>query len=418
MRIAFVTQPAYAVLPPLGSVEIQTQHVAQRLAREHEVIVFASAVGQQDRLDEVQGGVLYSFVPHRGARIIRRLQPLWQRSSTRKPLFASSIPVLGYWIGVALRARRARADIVWIFNYSQAVPIVRLFNRRATIVLNMRCDWLSQLDHRMLERRLARLDLVVGCSDAVRDKVRARFPGVADRCVTVHNGVEVETAPSPPLAPERNDDEVRILFVGRISPEKGVHVLLEAFSNVWRRDPRVHLTLVGGNSVAHREMVVAIADDERTRALDRFYFDNYSQMLQDMIDPAIAAHVTMTGHVPHETIEGHYHDADVFVCPSIWDEPFGIPVIEAMAAGLPVVATSVGGILETVEEGATGFFVPPADTQALTDALVALVKDRALRQRLGAAGRERALQLFSFDSIAVAFEDCMRFTSSASPKPR
>lgn len=412
MRITFVTQPNHAVLPPLGSIEIQVQHVARRLAREHQVMVLASAVGQQDRPDEVHHGVLYSFVPHRGARFTRRVRPLWRLRSTRKPFFASTVHPLGYWIGVAFRVRRARADVIWILNYSQAVPVVRLFNRRATIVLNMHCDWLSQLDARMVERRLARLDLVVGCSDAVRDKVRARFPQFADCCVTAHNGVDVRIFAGLPLVRDRSDDEVRLLFVGRISPEKGVHVLLEAFSHVCRRESRVGLTLVGGDSVVPREMLVELADDERTRALHRFYSGDYGQVLQHSLDPDVAARITMTGHLPHEKTVEHYRAADVFVSSSL-SEAFGIPVIEAMAAGLPVVASSVGGIVETVEKGKTGFLVPPGDSQALAEAISSLVEDRELRERLGAAGRERALKLFSFDSVASAFDNCMRIACAA-----
>jgi glycosyltransferase involved in cell wall biosynthesis len=377
-------------------------------------MVFASAVGQQDRPDEVHGGVLYSFVPHWGARFTQRARSLWRDRSPRRPFFASTINQLGYWVGVALRARRARADVIWIINYSQAVPIVRRLNPGATIVLNMRCEWLSQLDPRMVEKRLARLDLVVGCSDAVRNKVRARFPRFADRCATVHNGVDVEQFASLPLVRDGNDQEVRILSVGRISPEKGLHVLFEAFSHLWRRDSRVTLTVVGPDSVVPREMLVDLADDEDTRALRRFYSGDYSQMLRDSLDPDVAAHIKLVGQVFHEKLAEYYRSADVFVFPSIWDEPFGIPVIEAMAAGLPVVATRVGGVVETVEDGKTGFLVPPGDSQALAGAISSLLEDRALRERLGAAGRERALELFSFDSVAAAYENRMRIASATS----
>lgn len=366
-------------------------------------MVFASAVGRQDRPDEVHEDVLYSFVPHFGARYIRRLEKLWPRHPKRKPPIASPIHMLGYWVGVALRARRACADLIWIYNYSQAVPIVRRLNPRATIVLNMQTDWLAVLDRRMVERRLACLDLVVGCSDCVRDKVCARFPLFADRCVTVHNGVKAEPLGSLPLAREANDGEVRILFVGRISPEKGVHVLFEAFVRVWRRNPRVRLTVVGGNSVAHHER--ELTDDEWPRGLDRFYSGDYAQTLLDSLDREVAARIAMTGFLLHDEIVGHYRTADVFVCPSVWEEPFGIPAIEAMAAGLPVVATSAGGFLDSVEPGRTGLLVPRGDSQALADAILILVEDRELRERFGAAGRARALELYSFDAMASTLEN-------------
>jgi glycosyltransferase involved in cell wall biosynthesis len=407
MRIAFVTQPGHAVLPTLGSVEIEQRHVAERLAADdHQVMVLASAVGQQKRPDEIHDGVLYSFVPHFGVRYTRRLERLWWKPSPQRPIFGAWIHVLGYWIGVALRARRARAEVIWIANYSQAVPIIRRLNPTATIALHMHCDWLVLLDRRMVEKRLAHVDLVVGVSDGITDKIRARFPKLADRCVTLHNGVDVGTLVDVPVARNRNDGEVRILFVGRISPEKGVHVLLEAFHEVWRHNPHVRLTLVGGPSIARHEW--ELSDAPWTRGLDRFYAGDYSQMLEDSLDPEVAPQVTMTGFVPHEEIVEQYRRADLLVCPSIWDEPFAVPPLEGMAAGLPVVASAAGGFLECVEDGQTGFLVPPGDSQALAAAISSLVEDRELRERLGAAGRDRALELYSFDAMASALEDRVR----------
>jgi glycosyltransferase involved in cell wall biosynthesis len=407
VRIAFVTQPGHAVLPALGSVEIEQRYVAERLAAGgHQAMVFASAVGQQDRPDEVHDGVLYSFVPHFGARYIRRVEQLLGRRSPHKPRLASSIPMLGYWIGVALRARRARADVIWIANYSQAVPIIRRLNPGATIALHMHCDWLVLLDRRMVESRLARVDLVVGCGEGISDRIRARFPEIADRCVTVHNGVDVEALGSLPLVRDRDDDEVRVLFVGRISPEKGVHVLFDAFQQVARRNPHVRLLLIGGPSIARHEW--ELSDAPWTRGLEAFYAGDYPQMLQDSLDPDVATRVTMTGFLLHDAIIEYYRTADILVCPSVWEEPFAVPPLEGMAAGLPVVASARGGFIECVEEGKTGFLVPPGDSEALAEAISALAEDRDLRKRLGQAGRERALELYSVESMATALENRLK----------
>jgi glycosyltransferase involved in cell wall biosynthesis len=334
------------------------------------------------------------------------LERLRRQHSPQKPLFAASIHLLGYWIGVANRARRARADVIWIANYSQAVPIIRRLNPAATIALHMHCDWLVLLDRKMVERRLAHADLVVGVSDGITDKIRARFPEFADRCVTLHNGVDVATLANVPLVRDRDGGEVRILFVGRISPEKGVHVLFEAFQEVWRRNPRARLTLVGGPSIARHEW--ELSDAPWTHGLDRFYAGDYTQMLRDSLDPEVAARVTMTGFVPHDEIVEHYRTADLLVCPSVWDEPFAVPPLEGMASGLPVVASAVGGFVECVEPGKTGLLVPPGDSQALAAAISSLVEDRELRERFGAAGRDRARELYSFDAMAAALANRVR----------
>jgi glycosyltransferase involved in cell wall biosynthesis len=96
-----------------------------------------------------------------------------------------------------------------------------------------------------------------------------------------------------------------------------------------------------------------------------------------------------------------YHDATVAVMPSL-EEGFGLPLAEAMAAGLPTVATRVGGMPEIVVEGETGLLVPPADADALAAAIVRVLADPELARRLGNAGRARAVERYSWDVIADA----------------
>jgi glycosyltransferase involved in cell wall biosynthesis len=93
----------------------------------------------------------------------------------------------------------------------------------------------------------------------------------------------------------------------------------------------------------------------------------------------------------------------VLVFPSFF-ESMGMPPIEAMAAGRPVIATPVGGVVESVRDGETGLFVDRDDAAALADAIVALVEDPARRAALGAAGYERVLEHFSWAGVTAAFE--------------
>ena len=94
-----------------------------------------------------------------------------------------------------------------------------------------------------------------------------------------------------------------------------------------------------------------------------------------------------------------YARGTVGVLPSL-EEAFGLPLAEAMASGLPTVATRVGGMPELVVDGETGLLVPPDDAGALADALVRLLEDPALASRLGAGGRARAVERFSWDAVA------------------
>jgi glycosyltransferase involved in cell wall biosynthesis len=96
----------------------------------------------------------------------------------------------------------------------------------------------------------------------------------------------------------------------------------------------------------------------------------------------------------------HYHCASVFVFPSVWEEPFGMPVVEAMASGTPVVATRGGAFPEIVEDGHGGLLVERSDAQALADAIMQLLSNPERRDAMAQAAFERASTMFSWDRIA------------------
>ena len=115
----------------------------------------------------------------------------------------------------------------------------------------------------------------------------------------------------------------------------------------------------------------------------------------------VSERVTFHGLVRHraQLIE-HYYAGDIFVLPSICNDSFGIPVVEAMAAGSPVIASRSGGVIETVKDRETGFIVDKNDPQQLAQVLLRLLEDDALRETMGRAGRERALANFTWDQVA------------------
>ena len=110
--------------------------------------------------------------------------------------------------------------------------------------------------------------------------------------------------------------------------------------------------------------------------------------------------ITICGEVPRDELLARYSAADVFVFPPIWDEGFGLPPVEAMAAGAPVVASRSGAVADTVVDGETGFLVDKGDIPALAAAMSRLLADQDLRARMGAAGRRRALDRFTWSHAA------------------
>jgi glycosyltransferase involved in cell wall biosynthesis len=109
--------------------------------------------------------------------------------------------------------------------------------------------------------------------------------------------------------------------------------------------------------------------------------------------------------IPRQELLARYYSSDIFAFPPIWDEGFGLPPVEAMASGLPVVATRSGTVVETVLDGETGFLVEKNNVEQLAQALLFLVKNDDSRELMGRAGRRRALKYFTWDQVATRMNE-------------
>jgi len=116
--------------------------------------------------------------------------------------------------------------------------------------------------------------------------------------------------------------------------------------------------------------------------------------------------VVLTGELEDTRLA--YAAMDVFVLPSAQPEPFGGVVMEAMSMGVPVIATAIGGSLDQVADGVTGFLIPPSDPQALAEKIELLIRDPALRSRMAQAGPERIGQTFSLEGMVQRLERLYR----------
>jgi glycosyltransferase involved in cell wall biosynthesis len=223
---------------------------------------------------------------------------------------------------------------------------------------------------RFVDRAFAkRARRLVAISNAVRRfLVGAGHP--AERIETIHYGLDrLPDAPSelapPPAGPPL------LLAVGRLTAQKDHPTLLRAFAEAHRNHPDALLAILGIGPL-----------EEETRAL--------------VAELGLEGAVLLPGRLE---IRDWLERADVFVHTSRW-EGFGLVLLEAMLAGLPVAATRVSAVPEVVADGETGLLVEPGDVTALSQALDALLGDASLRERLGAAGLERARQRFSVARMA------------------
>jgi spore coat protein SA len=407
LKVAFVHQPLGTLSVPVqeGSIAIWIYEVARRLAKSNDVVVYARKGRHQKEL-EIREGVTYRRISteldNRLFRFLEDHPSLTRLPGVRNPklpFFARNLAHLEYGLKVAWDLGLQRCDVVHIKNFSQLAPIIKAFNPKTKIVLHMQSYWLTQLDRATIEQRLSSCDAIVGCSEHVIGQVRLAFPSFNERCHVIPNGVDLESFSPAGQARTPAEGIKRLLFVGRVSPEKGLHVLLEAFKNVAEQRPEVQLTVIGPESVPPLEFIVSLSDEPGVSQLARFYPGSYLAQLRQMLSPELARRVSFVSNLAHPEVIGFYRTADVLVNPSLL-ETFGMTLAEAMGCGVPVVATRVGGMTEVVADGKSGILVEPDNPSALAQAMLRLVSDDELRKSMGYTGRARAFNLFSWDRIS------------------
>ncbi|MEL7672201.1 MAG: glycosyltransferase family 4 protein [Chloroflexota bacterium] len=219
-----------------------------------------------------------------------------------------------------------------------------------------------------LYRRAYRRARLIAVSDYTAGRVRDALPG-ADPIV-IRNGVDAARFQAP--QPDPGKQGPTVLASGGVKARKGTHLLVEAFAQVRAAMPDARLIVTGR------------ADEPEYLA---------------RVEALIARHglgdrVRLAGMISEAELLGWYHHADVFALPSLnvggKFEGFGLVFLEASAAGLPVIGTRGSGVEEAVIDGETGLLVPQDDPGALAEAILRLLRDPALRARLGAAGRAHA----------------------------
>jgi glycosyltransferase involved in cell wall biosynthesis len=359
-------------------------------------------------------------------RLHKAVQILAGRLGSGPPYFTSRLYYREYFSQIARDLEASRPDIVHLPNQMQFASLMKSARPGMKAVIHIHQDELAQLDLELLRRDLREVDAVATVSEFIAARARARLPEMAARIHTIGNGVDVLRF--RPAARARKPDPrelrrraVRLLYVGRIAPDKGVHLLTEAVDLLLREGVNLELTLIGKPGLMPYDLLSRLlgADREGLAAVREFYGRSlrgwlakeilqhgrsYGNALRARLSPAAAARVRFLGTVPLPALIRAYRSADLLVLPSIWQESYGLPVAEAMACGVPVLASASGGVPELIEDGATGRLVPRLDVQALTRALRELAADPARLREMGKAARTRAERLLTWAGSADRLE--------------
>ena len=399
MKIAFVFPPIWTPHSD-GSLQIWNREVTARLSRSHDVLIYSSDFDSEAR-DSVKNGVRYRpFSTRWDARFSKCLRFIRDLFGLKGPLFKSDLWYPGYCLKVALDIRRQNCDVAHVHYYPQFAALIKRLNPETRVVLHMHGEWLTQVKFNHLSSRLSKIDLVISCSEFVTEAIRTKFPKIANHCRTVPMGVSPD-AFSREWQIHQADEAFRrrLLCVGRISPEKGTHVLLDAFELIVRQCPDATLTIVGPEWIAPREDITDLClKKEIVDSLAPFYRDGYLLQLKRKLSPAAAKRVTFVGLAPHSEVPTFYERADIYVGPSLY-ESFGVSILEAMVAGVPVVATRVGAVPELISDGRSGLIVETADPSAIADAVIHLFTNASLRNSIACAAREAIREKFSWETI-------------------
>jgi glycosyltransferase involved in cell wall biosynthesis len=277
-----------------------------------------------------------------------------------------------FWMS-AVAALAAAGDV--------GVPVVHTFHALGTVKRRHQGDRDTSPPERLeIERAIARqVDRIVAtCTDEVFELVRM---GADRRRVTVVPcGVDLGLF-GPDVRPEqRRPDRYRLVCASRLVERKGLGNAVTALAEL----PDVELHIAGGPA-----------------ALELDTYPEAQRLRRLAADLGVNDRLMLRGRVERADMPALLSSADVVVC-APWYEPFGIVPLEAMASGVPVVVTAVGGQIDSVVHGVTGLHVPPRDPGALAAALRELLDHAERRADLGANGRARARERYAFDRIAAA----------------
>ncbi len=313
---------------------------------------------------------------------------------------ASLVPFVRSVLGLARQCRRAGIQVIHTSDKKRAVILTTLLHRLTGIpfIYHIHNNYVDFPANRRALRLAAAV--VANSEDMKRDFIRERGPDL-ERIEVVYNGLDTnEFAPGLPssLRAELKITPAQVLIgvVSRLAPDKGQETFIRAAARVVARDDRAHFVLAGDDSI---------------------FSDNadYVPMLHRLVrELGLESHAHFLGC--RGDMVNIYGGLDVVVN-TAWREAFGMVVVEAAACEKPVVGTRAGGIPEIITHGEDGFLFPVRDEAALADLLTDLVRDPALRARLGAAGRATVLRRFSIEAQARAMEAVYRSTARKRSEP-
>jgi len=329
-------------------------------------------------------GALLSFLPRFTAILLsrpRQVLGLLRGQGGKAHLLRNLLPLL------------ARDFDAFYFPWNgTAIDYLPLFGLGTPTLLSCRGSHVLVAPHNPERQHLrASMPPLFAAATAVhgvsRDILRAaeRLGLDSSKAEVIHPAVDTDFFAPPkakPVAPPAGSEVLRLIGTGSLIWPKGFEYALRALAELHRRGRKAHLTLIGEGQDRQRLLFAAF-------------------------DLGLEEAVALVGRKSPAEVRDLLQASDIFLLPSL-SEGISNAALEAMACGLPVVASDCGGMSEAIEDGIDGLLLPPRDPHAIADAVEKLADDESLRCRLGRAARERVLREFGIEGQITAFDHSLR----------
>jgi len=380
--------------PPyyLGGYELHCQKVVDELRRrQHQVLVVTSDW-------QAEKGTVQDFVQR-----LLHLHSFKNIKGLKRRTYQLHQAVTGFqdYVTVKRLSRIFRPDVAYIANMGglSLMPLMALRRLNIPMVFDLGDYWLSQkLAEFSFEassfKRLYRSAVQGGFRFEHLDFRHLFSRSLIMKQHYVENGFPAETITVIPLglsphdiaeepAPLDYGREMRLLYAGRLTEAKGVHIAIETVAHLVqeKRLETVHLDIVGSGEA------------------------DYTRRLQQMVASlGLETNVCFRGHLPHRELMASYRQYHALLFPAIWIEPFGGAAMEAIAQGLCVIASDRGGPTEYITHNENGLLVPAEDPAAMARAVVSLAESPAHTQKMRQAAIETVRRRYTLDKVADQIE--------------
>jgi glycosyltransferase involved in cell wall biosynthesis len=295
-------------------------------------------------------------------------------------------------VSLRILLKKIKPDLLHVFAVSQDGLLGSLSSFHPSIVSVLGSDvfnvpYQSWLKYRIVKKNLQYYDWIGSTSHVMAKQILKLHPNAKNISITPF-GVDTQVFASTPSI--RNKEYITIGTVKTMHSNYGIDLLLQSFANALEK-------LSETNPVLSEQMRLLIVGAGPQLA-------EYQNLAREL---NIERVVKFTGYVPNRKVPKYLSEMDIFVALSR-NESFGVAILEASACNLPVIVSNIGGLLEVVQDGVTGFIVESENVPAATDAMMRLIQDDNLRKKMGQAGREYVQSTYEWSKCVEIMGDIYR----------